>query len=132
MSKKSTKPKQLTKKLYQYSSNNSGGNWWLTDQNWYDLEKAGWKVLWIKDDEFYQKYDSDRWLGALAKKAQKEFENLKDAIKEFQEITGLNLTDEGCSCCGYPHTFYWGRAISDKFKDEEYGCASGPELSIYD
>lgn len=25
----------------EYSSNNSGGNWWLSDQNWKDLEAEG-------------------------------------------------------------------------------------------
>ena len=30
----------------EYDSNNSGGSWWLSDQNWIDLEQAGWKVEW--------------------------------------------------------------------------------------
>ena len=30
----------------EYSSNNSGGRWWLNDQNWRDLEAAGWVVAW--------------------------------------------------------------------------------------
>lgn len=35
-----------TTQRVEYSSNNSGGHWWLTDQNWQDLEKAGWYVIW--------------------------------------------------------------------------------------
>lgn len=31
-----------------YSSNNSGGKWWLTDENWRALEAAGWVVDWVK------------------------------------------------------------------------------------
>jgi len=29
-----------------YSSNNSGGGWWLKDKDWKALEKAGWEVEW--------------------------------------------------------------------------------------
>jgi hypothetical protein len=32
----------------EYNSNNSGGRWWLSDQNWLDLEKAGWRVEWLR------------------------------------------------------------------------------------
>lgn len=30
----------------EYSSNNSGGHWWLKDGHWKALEAAGWKVHW--------------------------------------------------------------------------------------
>ena len=30
----------------KYTSNNSGGGWWLNDQNWIDLERSGWLVVW--------------------------------------------------------------------------------------
>lgn len=30
----------------EYGSNNSGGSWWLTDKDWFALEKAGWDVEW--------------------------------------------------------------------------------------
>lgn len=30
----------------EYNSNNSGGHWWLTDENWKALEQAGWIVHW--------------------------------------------------------------------------------------
>ena len=30
-----------------YDSNNSGGSWWLKDEDWKALEKEGWTVLWI-------------------------------------------------------------------------------------
>lgn len=29
-----------------YTSNNSGGGWWLNDEDWLALEKAGWDVSW--------------------------------------------------------------------------------------
>lgn len=33
-------------KTIQYSSNNSGGKWWLKDADWAALERAGWEVKW--------------------------------------------------------------------------------------
>jgi hypothetical protein len=54
----------------EYSSNNSGGSWWLKDKDWYTLEKAGWKVEWYKEETFSlfkeaPDENSDvRWLGA--------------------------------------------------------------------
>ena len=30
----------------EYSSNNSGGSWWLSDDDWRKLEKAGWEIQW--------------------------------------------------------------------------------------
>lgn len=32
--------------LVEYSSNNSGGSWWLKDEQWKALEDAGWDVEW--------------------------------------------------------------------------------------
>lgn len=83
----------MTKKTH-YSSNNSGGNWWLTDKNWKDLEDAGWEVDW-------EKY---RFLDALATSASRNLP-IDQAIREFEEITGENANAEGCSCCGQPHYF---------------------------
>lgn len=30
----------------EYGSNNSGGEWWLSDEQWRALELAGWEVVW--------------------------------------------------------------------------------------
>lgn len=51
--------------IVEYSSNNSGGDWWLSDDDWKNLESAGWKVKWIREDEHYVKYwkcEDGRWL----------------------------------------------------------------------
>ena len=73
-----------------YSSNNSGGYWWLTDKNWKDLEKNGWEVQWIKDDPWYK--GKKRFLNALATSATKNnVKSLIKAIREWEEITG-NVT----------------------------------------
>lgn len=91
--------------LVKYSHNNSGGYWWLEDEDWYKLEKVGWKIDWYKDRESDFGYKDGRFLGALASGAEKEFPTLKDAIIEFEKITGQRASDGGCNCCGPPHNF---------------------------
>lgn len=88
----------------EYSSNNSGGDWWLTDQNWRDLEAAGWRVDWYADRE--DKWGKgDRFLGALATSAEREGLSFRDAIAEWERVTGKEANALGCSCCGTPHSF---------------------------
>lgn len=94
--------------LLEYSSNNSGGSWWLKDEDWLALEAAGWKVQWIRDQEKPSWDNSgDRFLGALATNASKEFSNRREGIDEWAAITKQNPDDEGCNCCGVPHNFTW-------------------------
>jgi hypothetical protein len=81
----------------EYHSNNSGGEWWLSDQNWKDLESAGWTVDWKKDG---------RWLGALATSATRSADSMEEAIAEFERVTGQYANSEGCPCCGQPHNFH--------------------------
>lgn len=79
-----------------YSSNNSGGSFWLSDDDWRALEAAGWEVEW-----------RDRFLGALATEASREGLSLGAAIAEWESVTGQNSADLGCSCCGTPHSFHF-------------------------
>lgn len=73
----------MAERYVTYSSNNSGGSWWLTDQNWKDLEKAGWEVKWVKDDPYHKNNGGgDRWLGALATEATRRGVSLDMAIAE--------------------------------------------------
>lgn len=78
-----------------YKSNNSGGDWWLDDDDWRNLERLGWVVDW-KDS---------RWLGALAVSAKREGVTMEQAREEFYAATGQTGYEEGCSCCGAPHWF---------------------------
>lgn len=92
----------------EYSSNNSGGHWWLKDEDWYALEKAGWKVDWYKDKTdglFSSMQKSGRFLGALAANASKDFETPDEGLREWENITGRDPWAMGCSCCGRPHNF---------------------------
>lgn len=88
-----------------YTSNNSGGSWWLTDQNWLDLEAAGWSVDWFRNQKEQYGYRDGRFLGALATKASRTGLELDDAISEWQRITGEDHYASGCPCCGAPHYF---------------------------
>lgn len=74
-----------------YSSNNSGGVDWVTPEMWNKLIEAGWTV-------------EDRFGGRIVS-ANRHGLSLHDAIVEWQTLTGLNPADEGCNCCGVPHTF---------------------------
>lgn len=90
-----------------YDSNNSGGSWWLKDDDWFNLEKAGWTIKWYKNEvNSWGGYPSGRFLDALASEAYKEFDSIESAISEWESITGENAEDQGCSCCGQPHNFY--------------------------
>jgi hypothetical protein len=111
----------------EYRSNNSGGSWWLEDQDWLALEAAGWQVHWVKDDPERMKWEcakTGRWLGALATSASKDFESPGEAIREFERITMQNTSNEGCNCCGAPHNFSWGEGA-------DHTWASGDELLGY-
>lgn len=47
----------------------------------------------------------ERWLGCLAKSAAKATDNPAEAVAEWERITGQCASDEGCNCCGSPHSF---------------------------
>ena len=79
-----------------YDSNNSGGRWWLADDDWRKLEKAGWVVEWRAER---------RWLGALATSAKRVGLSLREAVDEWERVTGRSSTEAGCACCGQPHFF---------------------------
>jgi len=84
----------------EYDSNNSGGGWWLSLDDWKALEKAGWEVEWAE------------FLGAPAERAVLECDSLQDAIDSFEEVTGQDADAPGCDCCGRPHSFYEKRGES--------------------
>lgn len=110
MAKKKVAAKKRTTKgvgYVQYTSNNSGGGWWLDDKDWKALAKAGWIVEWVSKDKYLKKMlDADgRWLGCLAKRAKRKGLSLREAASEWERITGKSATDAGCACCGQPHDF---------------------------
>lgn len=100
-------------KSVEYDSNNSGGSWWLTDEDWHNLEAAGWDVEWVKDRPYWGRNGEDRWLGALATSATRHGLSMDEAIAEFEEVTGQGAYEAGCECCGPPHNFYERDAVID-------------------
>jgi hypothetical protein len=103
-----------------YSSNNSGGSWWLKDKDWIVLEAAGWSVEWISENPPFigaaEAKKTGRWLGAMAKSATLDVEADTDdgavavASLRWQLLIGQDPDDPGCSCCGQPHNFYADKA----------------------
>lgn len=91
----------------EYSSNNSGGSFWLSNDDWLALEAAGWEVDWVRDNP---RYEGDTWLGTPAMYARRFGVSERVAIAEFEDLTGQDANDKGCSCCGAPHYFYEGDA----------------------
>lgn len=142
-----------------YSSNNSGGSWWLSDDDWRRLEAAGWGVEWgntyfchsrfafcrapkgmpepcgVEEDcpghQTAQTADEaalDRYMGALAKSASIDAPSPGAAMRSFEEATGQAVSDEGCNCCGPPHSFSWegGYASGDDCLPHLFEGKSGP------
>lgn len=49
----------------------------------------------------------ESWLGAYATSAAKRFDNPDDGVDEWERVSIQNASDEGCNCCGPPHSFTW-------------------------
>lgn len=108
-----------------YQTNNSGGHWWLSKEDWDALEKAGWNVHWTQDkafgkdahktpscysddpDELLRKVEPKGpvYLGAWATSCAKRVESVDAGIAEFERVANQCAADEGCNCCGSPHSF---------------------------
>ena len=103
-----------------YHSNNSGGYWWLEDEDWKKLEANGWVVDWVANQPMDSlrravRLNSDgdeRWLGAMATSAFKIIhartanEAEINAAEEFEFLLDQDPYANGCECCGMPHSFY--------------------------
>jgi len=137
----------------EYNANNSGGRDWLTDKDWKALQDAGWKLFGFddfayrdgdyipdkdglpsrKDEVPVDEQDESKPGDGSFDSAYKNFNNIQEAIKEFEELTGQDVTKEGCNCCGAPHNFTWGKDIVVRVDvdKQDYHYASGEELLEY-
>ena len=79
----------------EYSSNNSGGSFWLSIDDWKVLEDNGWDI------------DESKMFGEDFYMASKEFDTPKEGIEEFERLTLQDAGATGCTCCGPPHEFSW-------------------------
>ena len=92
-----------------YDTNNSGGSWWLNEEDWMRLEKAGWIIEWKKED----------WLGTKATRAL-FLGSYSEAVHSFETVLGMNADEEGCPCCGQPHSF------SEPWNEDALAAFMGP------
>lgn len=145
----------------EYDANNSGGSDWLDEKDWQALKDAGWKIFtfddfaykdghYVPDKDGLPSYKSEvpederdvdkfptlRRLIERPYYAFKPFNNIQEALKEFEELTGEDVTAEGCNCCGAPHSFTWGKDIivrlpKERLHEQDYNHASGEELLEY-
>lgn len=108
----------------EYNSNNSGGRWWLTGEDWKALESSGWEVRWFSNqtDTIFKPDSEGRWLGALASRAIRNNLSLREAVDEWERVTGKSSTEAGCPCCGNPHRF-------TEYDDNGNWVANGPHVS---
>lgn len=130
----------------EYSANNSGGSDWLTPKDWAALRKAGWLVHGF-DNAVYDadgNYEVDEEglpktkgkIPAQGQYAYKRFNNIQEALAEFEKLTSQDVSAEGCNCCGPPHSFTWGKDIivrlpQDQLDKQDYHYASGEDLLDY-
>jgi hypothetical protein len=89
----------------EYSSNNSGGSWWVSDRQWFDLESAGWQVAWFAGDTGYPTSAAGYYLGGLASDAKRTGVTLEEAMAEWQWITALDPCAIPCFSSAPPHSF---------------------------
>lgn len=56
--------------------------------------------------------NDDKWLGCYAREARIDVEAYSSDLAEgvakewWQNTLGMNADEEGCNCCGRPHSFY--------------------------
>ena len=132
----------MKKLLIEYYSSNSGGRDWLNEEQWKKLEKAGWRLFGF-DNVAYEGNDYKLDKDGLPEKtgetdrykyAFKRFDTPKEALLEFEELTGEDTTAEGCNCCGPPHCFSWvggyvsGEECSEYLLGEDLSKVSKREL----
>lgn len=74
--------------------NNSGGSFWLTEQNYKDLFALGWEGEGIDPTN---RYDGRVLINRVLSK--------RMALAQFEDVTGYSPDEEGCECCGQPFYF---------------------------
>jgi hypothetical protein len=87
----------------KYNSNNSGGNFWLSAEDWKKLVAAGWVI------------NRKTYFGDDPGGANRYGLTLREAIQEFEELTGQDAGAQGCNCCGPPHEFEERDIATDKY-----------------
>lgn len=79
----------------EFSENNSGGEWWLSADQYEKLKAAGWEGEGV--------IPGDRYGG---RRMIRRGLSRKMAIAEWEDVTGEDAYTQGCECCGAPYGFY--------------------------
>lgn len=79
----------------EFSENNSGGEWWLSADQYDKLKAAGWEGEGV--------IPGDRYGG---RRMVRRGLSRKMAIAEWEDVTGEDAYEVGCECCGAPYGFY--------------------------
>lgn len=98
---------------YTLDENNSGGRWWLTQEDYVKLFEAGW--VYERPEPrpegppFHMDYDKpflssnkDDTPYGYRKHTSFVADSMKDAVESFEKATGHDFFAEGCNCCGAP------------------------------
>ncbi len=131
----------MSKIIVEYSTNNSGGSYWLKKADWQALQEAGWLIMDFNNATYGANGNHVPDKDGLptvshpaelenAHYAYKKFDTIQDALGEFESLTGQDVSEEGCNCCGAPHSFVWGRdvVVHKPVDEQDYNYASGEEL----
>lgn len=96
------------------SLNNSGGKWWLKENDELGLKNAGWKVN-IAHGVGGRHVAHAFLIGA----------DIETALKSFRQATHFTGRELGCNCCGVPFSFVqysqegkWLKSYSTSYPDE--------------
>jgi hypothetical protein len=128
----------------EYDSNNSGGRWWLKDDDWKALEKAGWIVEWGYLTPAYTKSGGyERTEGGIPKllhveKAPKTkfagLINSKDKNGEYRWLGALARTAYKPNCSDIREAAAeWERITGQSATDAGCPCCGQPHsFTAYD
>ena len=104
----------------EYNENNNGGRVWLGKELAEKLIADGWKNITTTDHAMFGLWTLQKVF--VAKNAK---EAMTIAIREWEKVTKMDASEEGCNCCGPPHSFSCKKETTDKTGWEYYESACG-------
>lgn len=96
---------------YSLNNNNSGGSFWIGRKECDALREAGWFTPERTEDSFVPFGSPDSYMGTGCTYEELhdlrvEKATMREAIEEFEHITGQDFFALGCTCCGAPFSMY--------------------------
>lgn len=121
----------------EYDSNNSGGRWWLDDEDWRALEDAGWFVNWGGEDFCNSRFGSRHEGPSVAPNTHeanecpghRRFQSYAEALASGERWLGSLAGDATIEVTSYSEPLaeevarvLWTDAIGFKYTGNEEGC----------